>query len=296
VTKAPTRRERILSRLNEMGVEPKKSLGQNFLVSDHVVGKIIAAAAAEPFSTLVEIGPGLGAITEDLLLLAQERKSPYILIELDRGFAEFWRTRAENEAVSLKVIEIDALKAKWNDLSLQENSLLVSNLPYQISSSLVIERSIEPAGINRMVLMFQKEVAQRIGAKPSTSEYGLLTIIAQTFWQTATVCDASPGDFFPPPNVASRVLGFKRRERIEISTREQARDFLSFAKAAFSQRRKLLTKNVSGGYLSSRGMSANVSVVEDWLCAAGFTKTARAEELNSDQFVTLWSILSKGRS
>ena len=278
------RRERVLEKLRDLGADgPKRSLGQNFLISDHVVDRILFAARSESFTDLVEVGPGLGAITEDLLTL----EHPLTVIELDRRFAEAWR---ENERV--RVVERDALRVDWRELELRAGSLLVSNLPYQISSSLVIERSLEPAGLTRMVLMFQKEVAQRIAARAATKEYGLLTVIAQVFWETQTVCEAGPRDFYPPPNVASRVLQFRRRKVAWIeSGGGTAEGFLRFAKGGFSQRRKLLLRNLQNALFN--GEAAVAPKLEAVFTAHGLAPTARAEELDPETFVRVYLAVEK---
>lgn len=283
-----SRRDRILARLKELGAEgPKRSLGQNFLVSDHVVERILFAARSESFTDLVEIGPGLGALTEDLLQLGH----PLTLIELDRHFVESWRARAA-ERDDLRVIEADALKVNWKELGLREDSLLVSNLPYQISSSLVIDRSLEPAGLKRMVLMFQKEVAQRINARHATKEYGLLTVIAQAFWETTTVCDAGPRDFYPPPNVASRVLHFRRRRTEWVERGEGTpAGLLKFVKAAFFHRRKLLVRNLQAEYFGGEPSAA--PKIEKILAEKGFDATVRAEALDPDAFVRVYLAVEK---
>ena len=272
------RRDRILAQLKERQTGPKRSLGQNFLVSDTVIDKILFAVKAEPFNGMIEVGPGLGALTEDLLEIAEKKKVPFTMIELDKAFAGERSERAEGRDV--KVVEADALRVDWRELGLPDKTLFVSNLPYQISSSLVIDRSVEPAGVTRMILMFQKEVAQRIGARAKTEDYGLLTVIAQTFWETATVSDAGPKDFFPPPNVASRVLVFRKRSPVLLD-QASAEAYLKFVKAGFSHRRKLLAKNLSAaGYDSDR--------VAEALASLKLLPTARAEELAPPQFVALF--------
>ena len=189
----------------------------------------------------------------------------------------------------MKVVEVDALQADWGSLGLTEGSRLVSNLPYQISSSLVIDRSVEPFGITSMILMFQKEVARRITAKPATEDFGLLSVIAQNGWTIDTVCDAGAQDFFPPPRVASRVLRFQRRaEAPEI---EEFREFLRFAKAAYSHRRKLMASNLSGlnwaDSADGRRVSLSREALEAKIEAMGFSKTARAEEFSADKLLEL---------
>lgn len=289
----PDRKERIFERLRELGAEPKRSLGQNFLVSDTVVSRILAAVRSEPFSEMVEVGPGLGAITEDLLTIGQ----PLTLLELDQKFAAYWRSRSESSPVPLKVKEGDALQMNWFELGLPPNTLFVSNLPYQISSSIVIERSLHPANVTRMILMFQKEVAQRLAAKAKTKEYGLLTVIAQSFWELRTVCDAGPKDFFPPPNVASRVMGFKRRQTEWITGEAggpSAEGFLKFCKAAFSHRRKLMSRNLQQEFFA--GKKDILPRLEEIFASQGLKPTARAEELDPPAFVRLYLAVRTERS
>ena len=275
-----TRKERIFARLAELNAGPKRSLGQNFLISDHVIEKIIFAVKAEPFSEMIEVGPGLGALTEDLVEVSKTTGKRLTLVELDKNFAEDWRSREDS---SVRVIEADALQIPWGDLELPPKTLFVSNLPYQISSSIAIERSIEPAGVSRMILMFQKEVAQRIGAKAKTPEYGLLTVIVQAFWETSTVVDARPQDFHPAPNVSSRVLVFRRREEPDLGKGTKV-GFLRFAKAGFAHRRKLLAKNLSG--------DQNASQLEAAFEKMKLLPTARAEELTSAQFLELYRLVN----
>ncbi|MES2962543.1 MAG: 16S rRNA (adenine(1518)-N(6)/adenine(1519)-N(6))-dimethyltransferase RsmA [Bdellovibrionota bacterium] len=278
-----SRRQRILAQLKERGAGPKRSLGQNFLVSDHVIDKILVAVKAEPCSAMIEVGPGLGALTEDLIEISSIAGIPLTLIELDKNFAAEWSVRSEGTHV--KLVEADALRVDWSTLALPAGTLFVSNLPYQISSSIVIERSIEPVGITRMILMFQKEVAQRIGSKPTMEDYGLLTVIAQTFWETSTVSDAGPQAFFPPPNVSSRVLEFRKRTP-ELLAPEFAAKYLTFVKAAYSHRRKLLSKNLGATGASSETIAGA-------LAAMKLLPTARAEELSAAQFVELFGLVNR---
>lgn len=250
------------TRMQEMEVRAKKSLGQNFLVSETVVGKIIDQVEQADPSFLLEIGPGLGSLTEHLL-----KRKP-LLIELDSTFAQYWRERG------LEVIEGDALRIDWNALPLPPGSWLVSNLPYQISSSLVVDRCLGPKNLSGMILMFQREVAERLMAAPRTDPYGFLSVVAQNFFTMKRVVNAAPGDFHPPPKVSSRVLMFTRKPEPNFD-----KGFISFTKAAFHQRRKFLLKNLKAlGHNEweplLEGMSINVKV--------------RAEELSPEQFAELY--------
>lgn len=265
--------EKLQAVLQSLGHEPKKSLGQNFLVSDGVIEKIINAAQSFGASSLIEIGPGPGALTQYLKNL----NGKFQVIELDRGFAKYWREQG------LTVHELDALHFDWsNFLSAESGHLaprvLVSNLPYQISSSLVIDRSIDERPLDGMVLMFQKEVAQRIRAAFEHELYGMLSVVAQTFWQINIVSEAGPRDFFPPPRVASRVLKFIPKS-VEISDRKK---FLKLVKACFLQPRKLLVSNLEQAGIGTKEQA------QEWLLELQLNGKARAEELRLDDFLRLY--------
>lgn len=265
-------KEEIQSRLNELGASPKRSLGQNFLIDPHVVEKIIAAVNDLKPQALIEIGPGAGSLTVKLRDLGLELR----LIELDRDFAKYWQTQG------CTVIEGDALQLDWTALAVGSGSVLVSNLPYQISSSLVIDRSLGPAEVGAMVLMFQKEVAQRIAAKPRGKEYGLLSVVAQLFWEIKTVVEAGPRSFWPAPKVASRVLAFRRRAGAPLG---EGLSLLRFIKAAFSHRRKILWKNLAS---ECQRFGVEQEQALKWGQDLGLGPQVRAEELKPQQFYELY--------
>lgn len=267
-------KEKLDQRLAELQSKAKRSLGQNFLVSDQVIERIIKAVQASNPVRIIEVGPGLGALTDFLI----QMNKPLQLIELDSVFAEYWREQGQ------QVIEEDALKINWQQLYLEHPVTLVSNLPYQISSGIVIERSCEETGVDAMVLMFQKEVAQRIKAQKSTEDYSMLSVMAQTFWQIEKVIDASGRDFFPPPKVNSRVLSFRRKES-KIKNRKL---YLELLKTAFAQRRKVMKTNM-------QSMLKRYKISEDtfiaWLLKNKLTETARAEELTVENFQDLYFMM-----
>lgn len=268
-------RERLDLFFSSMPIEAKKSLGQHYLVADHVIEKIVSEVDRKKPKKILEIGPGPGALTDIL-----RQKYPDItLIELDSLFAQHWRNRG------LKVFEVDALVWDWTLLEDPSEVLLVSNLPYQISSSLVIERSLDIKPISAMILMFQKEVAQRIKAKESTEHYGLLSVIAQVFWNVELVCEAGPRDFKPAPQVASRVLVFQPRREFDIDRR----NFLKFMKACFAHRRKLLRKNLETGWLSPH----QKGLWTQWIAENKLSENLRGEELRPEDFVELYLYLKR---
>lgn len=255
---------------------PKKSLGQNFLISDIIIDRIIQKAWSFKTKKMIEIGPGPGSLTYFL----KQQNIDLTLIELDQNWAEYWRNQ------SIKVIEKDALQIDWSELSDSE-TLLVSNLPYQISSSIVIDRCLDQQLLMGMVLMFQKEVAQKIRGRPDSDLYGFLSVIAQSFWSIETVTEAGPKDFLPPPKVASRVLCFIPQD-IELRP-VKPHAYLKFVKQAFHQRRKTLRSNWENylNQMKPNGWKTSLDLILSWK----FTEKLRAEELSPEQFQLIWKNL-----
>ena len=266
--------DKIQNRMQQLGISPKRSLGQNFLISDHVVEKILAAADPSTFDQVIEIGPGLGAITDEVFA----QNNNLTLIELDQSFAQFWRDQKIN------VEEINALEYPWKDLSFDsQRYLLVSNLPYQISSRLVVDLSLLNPSFNRMVLMFQKEVAQRLMAEPGSSDYGLLTVVAQTYWHIQFVLEAGSVDFHPKPNVASRVLKFDRKDKIPEF---DSKGYMEFVKKAFANRRKKLLPKLTN--------YCDKDKLKEIFTEIGLSEDIRVEKLDISQFLDLYRRLKNG--
>jgi len=197
------------------------------------------------------------------------------VIELDSKLADYWRGQ------KLEVIEADALRIDWKNVVQARPCALVSNLPYQISSSLVIDRSLDAEPLDFMILMFQKEVAQKINAGLDHSTYGMLSVMSQTFWHIETLLEASPRDFLPAPKVASRVLVFKKK-KTDIQDRQR---YLKFLKGAFSHPRKMMISNLVHALGKKReelvGPMARLKIDEK----------ARAEQLTQKQFVDFYFLL-----
>ena len=219
--------KKVLSLLKDLDAYPKKSLGQNFLVNPNICQRIVSEVYKEKVDRVIEIGPGLGALTENL-----KQISDLILIEKDKVFAKYL------EKKGFVVLNKDAMRLDWNDL-IKGNTLLVSNLPYQISSRLLIERSLDEKQLQKMILMFQKEVAEKILSHHQSQTFGLISVIAQTHWNIEKVLNAGPKDFYPSPKVGSQVL--KLSPKFLFDTFD-SKNFLKFLKIGFSQRRKKLQK------------------------------------------------------
>lgn len=264
-------KEKLLVKMQLLQISPKRSLGQNFLISEHVVEQIMNFVDRRNPTCIIEIGPGLGTLTESLI----ERSAPRQLIELDRKFAAYWRQRGE------KVIEVDALQMNWQDQKWPHDTLILGNLPYQIGARLVIDLSLGPAAFQHLVFMFQREVAERLTAETRTKDYGFLSVVVQTFWTLNRVTDASRDDFYPMPNVSSRVMAFKRRV---VDARLNA-DYIHFVKTAFQFRRKYMLKS----------FSENEAVVRQVLFSLGVKETVRAEELSPDIFQQIYFALKENK-
>ena len=265
-----TARQRLQARQDELGGTAKKSLGQNFLISDSVIDKILAAVARRNAASILEIGPGMGALTDGLRLL----KVPLTLIELDRNFVGYWQAQGMN------VIEADALQWNWELGEFARPCVLVSNLPYQISSSLVVDRSLDEKPLDGMILMFQKEVAQRMKATSQQGPYGFLSVLAQTFWKIDLLLEASSGDFLPAPKVASRVLVFEPKP----SPVKDRRRYLKFLKACFLHPRKYLLSNLA------HGMNTPKEQVKAHFDKMGLSSQVRAGELTIEKFLELFHL------
>ncbi len=265
---------RLRARQVELGFHHKKALGQNFLVTESVVQKIVAASRAFSPQSVIEVGPGLGSLTDELSRL----QARYMAIELDRRLVDFWR------AQKLQVVEADALQLDWAILKRAEPSVLVSNLPYQISSRLLVDRCLDAHPFAGMVLMFQKEVAQKILCRSGEREFGFLAALVQSCWKVKFLLEAAPRDFDPAPKVASRVLVF---EPLPNWDSRRARHFLDFLKAAFTQPRQTLVKNLEKHHSRDE--------LKELLAAFGLSPTVRPHQLSLEQFQGLSSALEKGK-
>ena len=223
--------QKIKSKMRELDTSPKKFLGQHFLINSSVVEKIISAVEILNPALIMEVGPGLGTLTEHFIPLGR----PLYVVELDSVFCRYWRRKKK-----ICVLEGDILKLSWFSYLLPD-SVLVGNLPYQIASRLMIQCCLKSDNLKAMALMFQKEVAQRIVARPCSKSYGLLSVLSQCFWEVNFLVEAAVSDFYPRPKVAGQVLIFRRKK---CSVQSPAA-FLAFVKFCFSQRRKKLLSRLT---------------------------------------------------
>ena len=225
---------------------PRKRFGQNFLIDDGVVHAIVAAIRPQPGETVVEIGPGLGALTKPLLECLPHLHA----VELDRDIVA--RLRKTWPPERLTVHSADALKFDFARLG--DGLRIVGNLPYNISTPLLFHLMEFAPQIRDMTFMLQKEVVERMVAEPSTTDYGRLTVMLQRRFHLEWLLDVPPTAFNPPPKVDSAVVRLIPKRPDEITTLDEAL-FARVVTAAFSQRRKTL-KNTLAGLIQAEDFQA----------------------------------------
>jgi 16S rRNA (adenine1518-N6/adenine1519-N6)-dimethyltransferase len=259
--------------LDEHGIRLTKSLGQNFLHDGNQLRKIVAASGAGPGSRVLEIGPGLGPLTERLLATGAR----VLAVEMDRRVAAVLRGRL-HLATRLEIVEADAvdwLAAGRTDLS---DWILASNLPYSVGSVILVELALSSTPPTRMTATLQKEVADRIAARPRTEDYGLLTVLMAAQFEVRDRFNIPASCFVPAPDVESTCITLERRAAPLVSA-ALLQTYAAVAKLGFSQRRKMAAK-----LLRSRWPAASVAAA---FAAAGVGPDARAETLSPLDFAEL---------
>lgn len=255
----------------------KRSLGQNFLSDPNYISKIIAAVAPSEADAIVEIGPGRGALTEKLV----DSGAEVLAIELDRDLIEPLRMRfAEN--TNFSVVEQDALAVDFKTLlSQRQPAKLVANLPYYISTAILQHLARQRDQFSSMLLMFQREVVDRISAKPGNSERGYLTVIAEAAFRVEKLFDVPPTAFRPVPKVWSSVVRLIPKPRIELED-----TFRALVSTAFEQKRKTISNNLKGRFPDHAEM----------LARAGIEGGRRAESLALEEWLELARSAAEVRS
>lgn len=267
--------------LAEREIRLTKSLGQNFLHDGNQLSRIVRAAALEPADRVLEIGPGLGPLTERLL----HEAGAVLAVEKDRRLVAFLGERFAGHP-SLELVQADALDflrkkdRDWTDWK------VVSNLPYSVASPIMVELSLHPQPPRRMVVTLQHEVARRVAAAPGGADYGVLTLLIQWRYEPGGLFKIPPGCFFPPPDVDSACLILERRGRTLLP--DAHRDaFVRLVKRSFSQRRKMMRKVLKADWPEDalRGAFGELGLPAD----------IRAEKVSLEQFVALTALLVKAR-
>ncbi|HEY8435614.1 MAG TPA: 16S rRNA (adenine(1518)-N(6)/adenine(1519)-N(6))-dimethyltransferase RsmA [Haloplasmataceae bacterium] len=273
---------RTMDILKRHNFQLKKNLGQNFLVDLNILHKILEAAKVSKQTQVIEIGPGIGALTEQLA----RRAKKVLAIEIDANLIPILnKTLAGYE--NIRIVEADAVKADLKALihetfNLSEEIILVANLPYYITTPLLMKLMTEKLPIQRFCVMVQKEVAERITGRPGTKEYNALTILIQYFTMPRLAFVVPKSVFIPKPEVESAVLVFERRTEPLVEVRDEA-FFFQVVKGSFIQRRKTLFNNLKQ---SLKGL-VSTEDIQKGLEEAGIRSSLRGEQLTIEDFAKL---------
>ena len=259
----------IRQRLDAMGVNPSKKLGQNFLIDENVARWIVEQLEVEPGDTVVEVGPGTGALTEHLVGIADR----VILIEFDARLAEALQSRYQ-EHTHVEVHHCDGARFDTRQLYKYQPVKLLGNLPYSAGGAIMRNFMKRPSPVCKAVLMLQKEFIDRIIAEPRTKAYGVLSLRMQSEWRSRPVKTIPPQAFFPRPLIDSTVMVCDLCP--DFLPVYDARLFDELVRRGFAQRRKQVRKQ----------MPTNKKW-EDAASVIGVSETARAEEISLEQWVEL---------
>ena len=255
-------------RLKKLNIKPCKKLGQNFLINLSLSHQIVSSIADLNPQKIIEIGPGLGSLTE----LLAELNIPLQLVELDPVLCSFWKKRQFN------VIQKDALKLNEKQC-FNQPCTVVGNLPYHISNTFIVSASIQWKNIENMVIMMQKETAERILSPHKKKIFGWLSVLSQCVWDCQKLTDVKISDFYPEPQVEGCVLILKKKKELN----EDLESFLQFLKVCFTQKRKFLKKKLK------QALGPSIAPV---LHKMNWPDSIRAEELTPAQYCHFFKIYS----
>ena len=271
--------------VNKHNFKFSKSLGQNFLIDDNVIDRILEGARLSETDRIIEVGPGIGTLTREMGKVAEN----VVAIEIDKTLIPILKeTLADLDNV--EVVNEDILKVDVQGLINEKLNggpvKLVANLPYYITTPIVMKFLEEDIPVTDIVVMVQKEVADRMNAKPSTKDYGALSVAVQYYCDTEIVAKAPRHMFVPQPNVDSLVIGLHvRDEKKYVVDNEEI--FFKTVKASFGQRRKTLLNSLGGlGFLSK-------DEIREALQAANIDEKRRGETLSIDEFANLSNEINK---
>ncbi|WP_240421499.1 16S rRNA (adenine(1518)-N(6)/adenine(1519)-N(6))-dimethyltransferase RsmA [Paenibacillus periandrae] len=267
----------------------KKSLGQNFLVDPNILHKIVSSADLDENKGVLEIGPGVGALTQQLA----KKAGKVVAIEIDQRLLPLLTETLAGYAHA-SVIHGDILKVDLQALFQEQYKdfaqvSVVANLPYYITTPIIMKLLEEKLPLENIVVMIQKEVASRMSAKPGGKEYGSLSIAVQYYCEPEVVTIVPKTVFIPQPNVDSAVIRLKVREKPAVEVEDEA-FFFDVVQASFVQRRKTIYNNLAVRYFTKETKGQ----LEAILLEAGIDPVRRGETLSMEEYAHLSHCLSKG--
>ena len=271
--------------VNKHNFKFSKSLGQNFLIDDNVIDRILEGARLSETDKIIEVGPGIGTLTREMGKVAEN----VVSIEIDKTLIPILKETLADldnvEVVNEDILKVDVqglIKEKLNGGPVK----LVANLPYYITTPIVMKFLEEDIPVTDIVVMVQKEVADRMNAQPSTKDYGALSVAVQYYCDTEIVAKAPRHMFMPQPNVDSTVIGLHVREERKYNV-DNEDIFFKTVKASFGQRRKTLLNSLGGlGFLSK-------DQIKIALQEANIDEKRRGETLSIEEFASLSNAVNR---
>ena len=270
-------KEQVKKILEQNDIIVKKQYGQNFLLDDNILKNIVKSAELKKDTNVIEIGPGLGFLTNYL----QQATTNVLCYEIDEQMVEHLNELNYN----ISIINDDFLKRNLNKdfkniFDNSNNITLVANLPYYITTPILLKDLEETTRIDKMIVMMQTEVAKRLCGKPSTKDYNALSVLIQYFTNPRIIFNVSPKSFFPEPNVESSVVMIEKKEEplLEVKNLDF---FLKFNRNIFSQRRKTLYNNIQKAY------NYDKELIKKIIKENNLDESVRSEELDVSQIVKL---------
>ncbi|MBT2759373.1 16S rRNA (adenine(1518)-N(6)/adenine(1519)-N(6))-dimethyltransferase RsmA [Mesobacillus foraminis] len=266
--------------LEKYGFSFKKSLGQNFLIDTNILNRIVDHAGLTDETAAIEIGPGIGALTEQLA----RRSKKVVAFEIDQRLLPILQDTL-SPYQNVKIIHKDILKADVHEMISQElaefkDIMVVANLPYYVTTPIIMKLLEEKLPIRGIVGMLQKEVADRIAARPGTKEYGSLSIAIQYYTKAETVMVVPKTVFMPQPNVDSAVIRLTLREEPAVKVKDES-FFFQVTRASFAQRRKTILNNLTSQLPDGKQKKEEiVSALKE----AGIEESRRGETLSLEEF------------
>ena len=263
----------------------QKKFGQNFLIDTHVLDKIIAAANITKDDLVLEVGPGIGTMTQYLC----EHARQVVAVEIDKNLIPILEDTL-SEYDNVKVINADILKVDINKIAKEENGgrpiKVVANLPYYITTPIIMGLFESHVPIENITVMVQKEVADRMQVGPGTKDYGALSLAVQYYAEPYIVANVPPNCFMPRPKVGSAVIRLTSHEQVPVEVQDEAFMF-RLIRASFNQRRKTLVNGLN----NSPEVNVPKEAILEALEKMGMSPTVRGETFSLEQFAELSNLL-----